>query len=137
MTRRLLGLTALILTWPALGHAQQPATFPTGRFTMVMHDTTSELNRATFETTKDGHYLITHQGHMLFMGTYEVEANRITFMGRNDTPCLDANGNAIPGRYTWYVRDQTILQFTQMDDKCNERRLSAMIALFYVEGSAP
>jgi hypothetical protein len=115
---------------------QQPTQFPTGRYTMTMRDTTNQLNRATFEITKDLHYIFTHQGHVLFMGTYTVDGNRITMMGQDDTPCLDANGQPIPGLYTWFVKDG-VLTFTQMNDLCDERRLSAMIALFYPEGKSP
>ena len=136
MRRYTLMLVGFALAWVTGVQAQQPAQFPTGRYTMVMRDTTSQLNRASFEITKDGHYIITHQGHVMLMGTYAVDGNRITFTGRNDTPCLDANGAAIPGLYTWYVKDG-VLAFTQMDDTCNDRRLSAMIALFYPEGTAP
>lgn len=116
--------------------AQQPESFPTGRFTMIMRDTTNPLHRATIEFTKDLHYIITQQGHVMFMGVYQIDGKQITLSGRNDTPCLDANGQPIPGRYTWYVRDG-YLEFTQLDDRCNARRDQAMIALFYPEGTAP
>ncbi|MEE8061626.1 MAG: hypothetical protein V3T16_07335 [Gemmatimonadales bacterium] len=137
MRRASIGLVAVALTWTTgVSAQQQPAQFPTGRYTMTMRDTTNELNRATFEITKDNHYFITHKGHVLFMGTYSVDGNRITFLGQGDTPCLDPDGNAIPGLYTWFVKGE-VLTFTRMDDMCNERRLSAMIALFYPEGKAP
>ena len=116
--------------------AQQTADFPTGRFTMIMRDTTSQLHRATLEFTKDLHYIITHQGHVLFMGAYELDGDRITLRGRTDSPCLDASGQPTPGVYTWNVRNG-VLDFTQLDDTCNTRRDQAMIALFYPEGTAP
>jgi len=116
--------------------AQAADAFPTGRYTMIMTDTTSQLQRATLEFTKDNHYIITHQGHVLFMGMYALDGNRITLTGGGDTPCLDANGTPMPGVYTWYVKD-TVLDFTQLDDRCNDRRDQAMIALFYPEGTAP
>ena len=116
--------------------AQQPDAFPTGRYTMIMTDTTSQLQGATLEFTKDNHYIVTHQGHVLFMGMYALEGNRISLTGSGDTPCLNANGTPMPGTYTWYLRD-TVLDFTQLDDRCNDRRDQVMIALFYPEGTAP
>jgi len=116
--------------------AQQPTDFPTGRFTMIMRDTTNQLHRATLEFTKDSHYIITHQGHVMFMGTYQIDGDRITLLGRNDTPCLDASGEPVPGLYTWYVRDGYLV-FTQLNDACNTRRDQAMIALFYPVGTEP
>ncbi len=116
--------------------AQQPDAFPTGRYTMIMTDTTSQLQRATLEFTRDHHYIVTHKGYVLFMGMYAIAGNRITLTGSGDTPCLDADGEAMPGTYTWYVRD-TVLRFTQLDDRCNDRRDQVMIALFYPEGTAP
>lgn len=116
--------------------AQQPDAFPTGRYTMIIADTTSELHRATLEFTRDYHYIITHEGHVLFMGVYAIDGDRITLTGRDDTPCLDANGSPMPGIYTWFVKDD-VLDFTQLDDRCNDRRDQAMIALFYPEGTAP
>jgi hypothetical protein len=126
-------LSAAALTTPL---AAQQATFPTGRFTMVMRDATSELQHATIEFTKDWHYIVTHEGHVMFMGTYQLDGDRITVSGRVDTPCNDANGDPIPGVYTWLVRDG-VLDFTQLDDRCNARRDEVMIALFYPEGTAP
>jgi hypothetical protein len=137
MRRTAIILLALALTGTAAMSAQQqPAQFPTGRYTMTMRDTTNELNHATFEITKDFHYFFTHHGQVLLMGTYTVEGNRITFLGQSDTPCLDANSQPIPGLYTWFVKDG-VLTFTQMNDLCDPRRLDAMIALFYPEGKAP
>jgi hypothetical protein len=120
----------------ATAAAQQPGTFPTGRYTMIMTDTASQLQRATLEFTKDNHYIITHQGYVMFMGRYALDGNRITLTGSGDTPCLSADGKPMPGVYTWYVKD-TVLDFTQLDDRCNERRDQAMIALFYPDGTAP
>jgi hypothetical protein len=137
MRRTATSLLALALIGTAGASAQQqPAQFPTGRYTMTMRDTTNELNHATFEITKDFHYFFTQKGHVLFMGTYTVDGNRITFLGQDDTPCLDANGQPMPGLYTWFVKDDMLI-FTQENDLCDERRLSAMIALFYPEGKAP
>jgi hypothetical protein len=116
--------------------AQRLTVFPTGRYTMIMNDTTSQLQRATLELTKDNHYIVTHEGHVLFMGMYAIAGNRITMTGSGDTPCLDADGKPMPGAYTWFVKDK-VLDFTQLDDRCNDRRDQVMIALFYPEGTAP
>lgn len=136
MRRFILSLAIIGFCVTATAAAQQPATFPTGRYTMIMTDTTSQLQRATLEFTKDNHYIITHQGYVMFMGRYALDDDRITLTGGDDTPCLDANGTPMPGIYTWYVKN-TVLDFTQLDDRCNERRDQAMIALFYPEGTAP
>ena len=136
MRRFITSLVIIGFCATASAAAQQPDAFPTGRYSMIMADTTSQLHRAILEFTKDSHYFITHQGHVMFMGRYTLDGNRITLTGRGDTPCLDANGTPMPGTYTWYVRN-SVLDFTQLDDRCNERRDQAMIALFYPEGTAP
>jgi hypothetical protein len=136
MRRFVLSLVTIGLCAAGPVTAQAAGAFPTGRYTMIMTDTTSQLQRATLEFTKDNHYIITHRGHVLFMGMYALNGNRITLTGGGDTPCLDANGTPMPGVYTWYVKD-TVLDFTQLDDRCNDRRDQAMIALFYPEGTAP
>ena len=46
------------------------------------------------------------------------------------------HGKPMPGTYTWFVKDK-VLDFTQLDDRCNDRRDQVMIALFYPEGTAP
>ena len=129
-----LAITGFCVT--ATATAQQPDTFPTGRYTMIMTDTTSQLQRATLEFTKDNHYIVTHEGHVLFMGMYTLDGERITLTGAGDTPCLTADGKPMPGVYTWYTKDK-VLDFTQLDDRCNDRRDQVMIALFYPEGTAP
>ena len=136
MRRFIPSLVIIVLSATAPATAQQPDAFPTGRYSMIMADTTSQLHRAILEFTKDGHYFITHRGHVMFMGGYALDDDRITLIGRGDTPCLDADGTPMPGIYTWYVKN-TVLEFTQLDDRCNERRDQAMIALFYPEGTAP
>lgn len=136
MRRFMTSLVVIVLCVTVPAAAQQPDAFPTGRYTMILADTTSQLHGAILEFTKDSHYFITHRGHVLFMGRYALDGERITLTGGGDTPCLDDDGTPTPGIYTWYVKS-TVLDFTQLDDRCNERRDQAMIALFYPEGTAP
>ncbi len=61
MRRFIASLVIIVLSATAPATAQEPDAFPTGRYSMIMADTTSQLHRAILEFTKDGHYFITHR----------------------------------------------------------------------------